>query len=104
MRLAGAKSLPCNPFTIFTNLLTFYLFINREGRVQGKRTYKGNVGEVGRLTGANLLLLRGSALPLTYGIHLPRHQVRAAQGHPVDRPDDQAAAVCHQPSAQLNRV
>jgi hypothetical protein len=84
MRLVGAKSPPCSTFTIFTNLLTFYLFIKIGRGPQGKRTYKGNVGEVGRLTGANLLPLRGSALPLGHGIHLPRHPLRATQGHPVD--------------------
>ncbi len=51
MRLAGRDPLPCKPSPILTNLLT--LVINYiKGRSRGKRAYRGNVGEVGRLVGA----------------------------------------------------
>jgi hypothetical protein len=51
MRLAGAKLLPCSPFTILSNLLTLVIKCIKGEREEEKSSYKGNVGEVGRLAG-----------------------------------------------------
>jgi len=58
MRLAGAKPLPLKASSILTNLLTLVIKYNKGRRRRRKRSYKGKVGEVDRLTGADLTCFR----------------------------------------------